>query len=995
MKKILLFGLMLLFASASAFAQSRIITGTVISQEDNEPVPGVSVVVRGTTIGVATDLDGKFSISVPENSNTLTFSFIGLRSQDVSIGNRSIVNVTMVPDVQSLSEVVVTSYGDQSKREITGAISSVKGEIFQDLPMQSFDRAIQGRIAGVQITSGTGQPGGTLNVRIRGVGSVNAGNDPLYIIDGVQVPSGGLAGQGSQNALASINPNDIESIEVLKDAAAGAIYGAQAANGVVIITTKRGQKGATKVRLSVQEGVVRPLGNYDVMDARQLATLKIEAFRNSGRNINDAIAVYGNPEDPNLFTNSWVDATFGDDRLSVYDLSMSGGDDKTTFFLSGSFTNQGSQLISADWQRATGRLNLSHRPNQKLTINTTLSLAYQKTNGAIDRGNFVNSPFQAAFTARPGVPIRNEDGSFRDYPSDHLFGYNIVQGAAEELRLANTVQTVSNIQLNYQFTPWLSFTSFAGIDFADIREENNRPSTIAAFRGQGGSSVFVDRRNVNFNTNHNFNFNKRIADVHNISGLLGYEYKSETREFMSATGQGFANPRLRYLQNAAVPLNVNSSFTEFVRVGFFGQAKYDYNDTYTADFILRRDGHSRFGQNVQYGNFGAASVGWRLSNEGFLRDVSWMDNLRVRASYGVTGNSEIPNFASLSLVASTGQYLGSPGLALSQLGNDLLTWEEAETINIGIDGIFFNGRVITTVDFWRRNSRELLFATPLPVDSGFGSITRNAGEVRNQGIDFDVQTVNVVAGKFRWSTSFNITFLENELLSIFGDDERVGNDLVVGLPLQPVFRAPYVGVNPANGRPMYRDVNGNYTYTIRDADVQDSFIGSLLPTSYGGLSNNFAYGPFSLEVFFQYQFGNLAINNDLFNLASTGSGPNNQLVDQLNHWRQPGDVVSNPMPWETGARPGGSSYTASSTRQISDGSYIRLKQVTLNYALPTTFTKKVGVAQANAFVQGINLLTWTNYVGIDPEVAALGLGGSFFAAFPNAQQITAGINLSF
>ncbi len=973
MRKVLLLGLTLVLSTVFAFAQNRVITGTVTSTEDGLGVPGATVLVKGTTIGTATDIDGKYSISVPAGSNVLVFTFVGLATQEVNIGSQTSINVALQPDVQSLSEFVITSYGDQSKREITGAIASVKGEVFEDLPMQSFDRAMQGRIAGVQVTSTSGQPGGALNVRIRGVGSVNAGNDPLYIIDGVQVPAGDLSGQGSQNALASINPNDIESIEVLKDAAAGAIYGAQAANGVVLITTKRGTKGSTKVRLSAQHGVVKPLGLYDVMNSQQLAQLKRDAFVNSGRPAANAIAVYGNPEDPNLFSNSWVDATFGDDRLSVYDLSLSGGDDKTTFFLSGSYTDQGSQVIKSDYERATTRLNLTHRPNKKLTVNTTLSLAYQKTNGAIDRGNFINSPFQAGFTARPNIPIYNEDGSFRDYPSDHLFGYNIVQGANQELRVANTVQTVSNLQLNYQLTPWLSFTSFAGLDFADNRDENNRPSTIYAFRAAGGNSTNTDRRTVNFNTNHNFNFNKKFKDKHSVSGILGYEYKTESRELTFAQGQGFANPILRYLNNAATPLSVGSSFTQFKRLGVFGQAKYDFDDKYTADVTLRRDGHSRFGSDVRFGTFGAVSLGWRLSSMAFLQDVTWLDNLRLRASYGITGNSLIPDFASQTLVGSAGQYGGSPALVLNQLGNNLLTWEEAETFNIGLDATMFNGRIITTVDFWRKNSSALLFNTPLPIDSGFGSITQNTGELRNQGIDFDIQTVNIIAGKFQWSSAFNITLLENEVISLFGGQDRIGNDIVVGQPLQPWYITPYAGVNPANGRPMYIDQNNEYTYTIRDADVR--YLGSSLPTSYGGFSNTFSYGGLSLEVFFQYQYG-----------------PNNQLVNQLDYWRQPGDIVSNPMPWESGARPGGSNYVSFSTRQLSDGSYIRLKQVTLNYSIPPSVSQRIGIGQANVFVQGLNLATFTKFNGIDPEVNSI---GNTYAAFPNSQQISAGVSLTF
>ncbi len=992
MRKILLLGLTLFLASAVAFAQSRVITGTVISSEDNLGVPGATVLVKGTTVGTATDLDGKYSINVPAGSDVLVFSFVGLTTQEVTIGNQSTIDVTLEPDVQSLSEFVITSYGDQSKREITGAIASVKGEVFENLPVQSFDRAMQGRIAGVQVTSQSGQPGSAINVRIRGVGSVNAGNEPLYIVDGVQIGDGDISTQGSQNALASINPNDIESIEVLKDAAAAAIYGAQAANGVVLITTKKGTKGATQVRVNAQYGIVDPLNLYDVMDATELATIKRDAYINAGLNPANAAATYGNPEDPNLQTYDWVDELYRQGTLQVYDLGISGGDDKTNFYLSGSYTKQEGQIEMSDYERATGRLNLTHRPTKNLTIAANLSLAYQRTNGSIANGNFVNSPFVAGFSARPNVPIYNEDGSFAPYPSNHLFGYNIVQGVFEELRRTTSVQTVSNLQLNYQITPWLSWTSYVGIDFADSRNENNRPSTIPVFSSYGGSAGYSDRRRNNYNTNHNFNFSKKFNEVHTVSGIAGFEYKGFQDENISATGRGFADPSLRYLQNAAVPFAVGGFYTEYKRAGFFGQAKYDYDDRYTFDATIRRDGHSRFGEQNRWGTFYAFSGGWRVSSMDFLQDVNWLDNLRLRASWGVTGNSEIANFASRSLVGNTGQYLGEGSLGLSQLGNDLLTWEESVTTNIGLDWTLFNGRIIGTVDFWRRDSEALLFNTPLPIDSGFGSITRNTGSVRNQGIDFDLQTVNIVAGKFQWSTAFNITFLENELIELYDGLDRIGNDLIVGRPISFWYSNEFLGINPANGVAMYADENGNPTYIV-GADTQ-RYLGSGLPTSYGGLANTFTYGNLSLEVFFQGQAGNLAGSQDYFNLADFGAGTGNQLRDMNAYWKQPGDITTVGRPYEGGQAPGTSNIDTFSTRLLSDGSYIRLKQVTLNYSLPSNAASRIGMKGASIYVQGLNLATFTNYIGIDPE--AVGIAEfSTFGRYPNGRQISAGVNLTF
>lgn len=991
MRKALLIVITLLSICFLAQSQTRVIRGTVTATEDGLPIPGVTVMVKGTTNGTVTDIDGSYQIEVAPGTNTLVFRFVGLESQEVVIGNRNRIDLELSPDITSLDEVVVTSYGDQTRREVTGAIASVKGEIFQDLPMQSFDRAMQGRVAGVQVTSGSGQPGGTLNVQIRGVGSINAGTAPLYIVDGVQIASGGLSSQGTQNALASINPNDIESIEVFKDAAAAAIYGAQAANGVVLITTKRGKQGKTKVRISAQEGLVQPLAFYDVMNASQLASIKRQAYINAGLNPRDAENIFGSPSDTELQNSDWVNALYRDGRMRVYDISLSGGDERTQFFLSGSHTYHEGQVIKSDYSRTTGRMNLSHRVTEKLTIGANLSLARQITNGSIDRGNFVNSPFVAGYVSRPNVPIYNEDGSFAEYPTEHLFGYNIVQGVNQELRRGTSYQSVSNLQMNYKILPWLGFTGFAGLDFSDNRDENNRPSTIPAFASYGGSSSFVDRRIVNSNANANFNVNKTFQDVHSISGILGYEYKMETQEANSATGRGFPNPVLRYLQNAAQPFDVGGFYTEYIRSGFFGQAKYDYNDKYTVDLTVRRDGSSRFGDNSKWGNFGAVSAGWRISSESFMENTLWVDNLRLRASYGVTGNSSIGNFESRTLVGSAGQYLGGGVLRFVQLGNDLLTWEESVSTNLGVDATLFNGRIIVTIDAWRKDSRELLFQTRLPLDSGFGGITRNAGKLRNQGIDFDLQTINLIIGKFRWSSAFNTSVFSNELLELYEGLDRVGNDLIVGKPIDFFYGYDYAGVNPANGSPMYYDEEGEYTYLVTDDDMK--YLGSALPWTYGGLSNTFKYGPVSLEVFFQYQYGNLAFNQDLYNMAQAGAiGQDNQTTDQLFFWRTPGQITNVPIPYEGGRIPGHSGYQQMSNRLISDGSYIRLKQVSLNYNFPKTLLNKAKIEEVNVFLQGINLWTLTKYNGLDPEVNSL---GETYGTYPSSRQITAGINLTF
>ena len=1008
MKRILLLSFMFSLAVVFVASAQRTVSGTVTSSDEGGTVPGVNVILKGTTNGTTTDLSGNYRLSVPEEGGTLVFSFIGLATQEVEIGSRSTIDVDMQSDVQQLTEVVVTGYQSQLKREVTGSIASVKGDVIKDLPMQSFDRAIQGRVAGTQIGAASGQPGGAMNIRIRGIGSLNAGNDPLIIIDGVQVASLGQTSQGSANPLNSINPNDIESIDILKDASASAIYGAQAANGVIIVTTKSGSsKGKTQVNFSAQEGVVQPFNLYDVLDAQQFTTIKAEAQINAGQDPNDpntgAYALFGNPEDPSSYEEyDWVDALFQDARFRTYDLSMSGGDEKTTFFFGGSYNYQEGQVIQSDFERITGRLNLSHRPNEKLTIGAKISLAYLKTFGTIANGNFVNGPWVATFEAMPTSPAVDEDGNYNLYPTNglsHLFGYNILQGVNEEIRTGRTLQTVSSSSISYQLLPYLSVSGFIGVDFSMNRDDNQRPSTIPVFAASGGSIFINNRRTVNVNTNYNINFNKTFADVHTVKALVGYEYKFEEREGASLGANQFANPFFR-LPGDGQPSSVGGFFEEYKRLGVFGKVDYDYDDRYLVSGTLRRDGHSRFGSQTKYGTFYAFSAGWRLSSESFMSGVSFVDDLKLKASYGVLGNAEIGNYRTQTTFGgATGQYLGGSTVTITQLGNDEITWEEEQAINIGLDYSLFNNRLFGTVDFWRTNNNELLYDVPFFQNAGVANnnITTNIGKLRNQGIDLEVGGIILDTDGFRWDSRFNVTFLENELVELTGEDTIFnGNvpNLIVGQPISFFYLLDYAGVNPANGRAMIVDANGEYQYqgTFADASVR----GSAIPTSYGGWSNTFSYKGLALDIFFQYQFGNKAFNGDLYNLLS-GRSVGNQRVDIMNRWQQPGDVTNVPMVTPNGVINGVDQYYGfvGTNRFLSDAGYIRLKTVTLSYDFPSKLLSSINLRSARIFVQGVNLLTWTEYDGIDPEVVVNnnGTGVSSYGAYPLGRQFSVGLNV--
>lgn len=971
-------------------------SGRVTSSDDGSALPGVSVQVKGTTRGAITDASGSYRISVPANAQ-LVYSFIGYIRQEIAVSNRSTVNIVLQADATNLNEVVVTGYGrSQEKRDITSSIAKVSGKTFEGLPIQTVDRALQGRAAGVQVTALSGQPGGALQVRVRGTGSINGGNDPLYIVDGVQVASGGLSGQASSNVLASLNPNDIESIDVLKDAAAVSIYGAQGANGVVVVTTKRGKAGRTQFNLSVQEGVTDRLKKLDVLTARDFALLKIEGFVNRALTTNasietaraSAITQYG---DPNTVQNTdWQDAVYKQGRLRTYDLSARGGDGKTNFYIAGSYNLQEGQVLKSDFKRGTLRLNLDHQATPKLKIETTINLAATSQQGAIADGNFINSPFFAPVLIFPNQPVYRADGSY-NAPLLGTFSYNPVQSIQYETRQNVTVQTVSNLAVNYDILPGLRFRSFYGVDYSNNRDDNYRDRIVPQFASTGGTASVSNRYTLNWNTNQTLNYTKQFGAKHNVNVLVGGEYRNETRESVTAAGQNFPNGFFTTLAAAATPTTATGTYTIWKIGGLFASANYTFADKLLLGASARYDGSSRFGADNRYGFFPAASVGYRLSEEPFIKGSTVLTDLKLRFSYGAAGNAggnSIDNFASRALFGIGGQYIDLPGIRPSQLPNDNFSWETATTTNAGVDYSLFGGRIYGSLDVYRKINSNLLLSRPLPNDSGFGSIFENLGKVENKGIEVEFSHVNVNKGgrDLRWETRWNATFQSNKILELLPGSDRIGTTYFVGQPISTIYQPTYAGVNPADGRAMWLDTLNNLTYTLqaRDSRIQ----GSYFPKGFGGVTNTFSYKGLTLEVFFQSQWGNTLFSNNAFFLESSASAGWNNLANQLDRWTTPGQITSVARAYEGGSEPGSSSIQTFSTKQLQDGTYVRLKQVTLSYDLPASLISRIKLRQVRFFAQGLNLLTWTNYTGFDPEVDGLDQG-----RYPQSKQISGGIQI--
>ncbi len=1014
MRKILLLGLMLFLVNAVAFSQGRVITGTVTSTEDGLGVPGATVLVKGTTIGTATDIDGKYSINVPAGSNVLVFTFVGLTSQEVNIGNRSTINVALESDVTALSEVIVTGYGTQPKREVTGAVSSVKGDAIQNLPLQSFDRALQGRAAGVQVRSSNGLPGGAVNIRIRGVGSVNAGNEPLFIVDGVQLNNQSNASFTQSNPLAFLNPNDIESMEILKDAASAAIYGSQAANGVVIITTKKGKQGKAKFEFNAFSGETQPMKFLDILGGAEWYGMRRDAFINSGVANPEANALSNMGRLPSNWTTltrpaldalglalptyDWQREVMGAGRLQNYEMSVSGGDDKTTFFLSGSYNYQEASFRPVDFERGTVRIALTHQATKRLSIETNMNLStFQQNVPFAVEGSFLGNPAFSASAVLPHNAIYNEDGTYNTAIAGVL-GQNVVLVNAYNSGLQRTNTAVGNLITNYKIAKNLSFRSLFGLDYRLLQGDNYRdPRTPDGAGVIGRSSVQSDWR-TRFITTQTLNWNKTFNGVHNMSALAGVEYLSETREGISGAGIGFPTFQFRTIQSAATPESVSGFWTGYRRASVFSSVNYDFKKKYLLTVTARYDGSSRFGTENQYGLFPSVRLGWSLVEEEFLKNSSTVSEMKFRASYGLTGNDQIGNFDARGLYGGGGNYSGSAGIVPSSLANLGLSWETNNTLNLGLDFGFFENRITGSVDAFDRRTKDLLLSQPILWINGFGGISNNVGELQNRGLEFELSTVNVDKGGFRWNSSFNITKIDNQILSLYSGLKFLPANpgIAVGQPVGrsgegAVFSQEYVGVNPATGRPMWLDINGNITYLPLAADRK--YQGSSLGTVFGGLNNNFSYKGFELTTFFTYEYGGVGGDGQYGFLRENGTRLTLNALREVNDrsWKTPGQITDIPRNLTTN---GGNEVRSvgrnSGTASLLKYDFIRLSQLTVAYSFKPSLVSRIGLTRARIYAQGVNLWTYTDYPGYDPEFTGAGTG-----QIPLTKSYTLGVQIGF
>ncbi|WOK09312.1 TonB-dependent receptor [Imperialibacter roseus] len=997
---------LLLVAPTSSQAQSRVITGQV-TDIDNFSLPGVNIYIKGTTTGTITDIEGNYRLEVGGTNDVLVFSYIGYLTKEMPVTAAATIDVKLEEDARQLNEVIVTGYSYVKKRDIIGAIASVSAEDIKNLPVVSLDQALQGKAAGVQVTQSSGTPGGGITVRVRGNTSISASNRPLFIIDGVPVEDGALAlrsfGGQNDNALSTLNPNDIESFQVLKDASAKAIYGSRAANGVVLITTKRGSKGAkTSVTFDVQRGVIDLTNKLDLLSSEELVTLQREAITNAGQNPDESGIIKGVTDAVNT---DWIDQVTRQAIMEQYQMSISGGDEQTSFYSSFNYRGEEGVILNNQFLRFAGTLNIDHKVTDKLKFGNNLTISKTR-NDRIKGDNFLDGVYSGAVKSLPYYFPFDEKGNIIGPGNSNYAGFpnfNPVGQAVLPRFQTNTLKVLVGVFSEYQFNEHFRARAKFSVDYNDVAEDQFEPSSTAiggflASVGGLGYGVNSTGTYVTYINTNTVTYNQTFGD-HVINATAGTEFLQRTETSNFVQGRLFPSDDFTYITSAGI---VDAGSSDKVNSGlnsYFAEARYDYKEKYFASVTTRYDGSSRFGTNNRFGLFPSVSAGYRITNEAFFPKNTIVDDLKVRGSYGFTGNERIGDFAFLGTFAST-TYNGVTGTAPANLENPDLQWEVTREANVGIDLSLFSGRLQTSVDGYSNLTSKLLFSQPIPLTTGFGSIQGNIGEVSNLGVELSVNSINF-DGDFRWSTNLNIAKNDNlvkslaDTLPLFRGytANGAGNTNIVkpGYPLGTFWGLNFLGVDPATGDAIYEDINGDGQISPDDGKV----IGTAQPDFVGGITNNLSYRGFDLSVFIQFSYGNELLNFSNSALLNSGEDiNNNQVRKALDRWQKPGDITDVPR-YELG----NTQNNWHSNRFLEDGSFLRVKNISLGYNLPIRYVEKIKAQSIRIYGSATNVFTWTNYTGNDPEVSTLDgsttAQGIDFFTLPQVKTMMLGINVKF
>lgn len=959
-------------------AQGRTISGRVTEQATGDGLPGVSVIVKGTTTGVSTGVDGGYSVTIPENvSNpTLIFRQIGMATQEIVVGNRTSINVAMSTDTRQLSEVVVTGYTTQTQREVAGSVSTVKAEEIRQVPLASFDQSLQGRAPGILVQANSGQPGAAANVVIRGRGSILGSSEPLYIMDGVQI---------SATDFSTLNPADFESLTILKDASATSIYGSRGANGVVVITTLKGLAGKTRINYDVQYGFSRaPRNRLELMNTEQKLQYELQRGNPYGWDDDDLARL-------RQIDTNWEDVFFKTGSTKNHTLSASGGNDKTTYYLSGSIFDQTGTVPNTGLERYTGRANVeSNAGNFNFGLNSTFG--YSDFTNTSEANTGIGTPLNAIRWTNPYETVYDEEGNFTVMESGQP---NAMQELLQNRNLRQQLKGVGNVFVGYQvpFLEGLSLRTSWGGDFTG--NETSVYLNPESYSGQfatGGSGSFSRgyNRRFTYTGTTSATYSTAFAEDHTLTVALFNEIVNSRFRSFGFTGYGlggaFENEAGITPGNPTFIPDVTGGGTENALLSYFTNINYGFKDRYFVTLGARRDGSSRFGADRRYANFGSIGFSWIVSDEAFFDGLSNVfDDVKFKASYGSAGNQALTaDFASRELY-SRAAYAGISGLRQSQLENRELQWERKTTFNTGLEFSTLNGRVGATVEFYNSLTSDLFLNRQLSRTSGYPFQLSNVGELRNRGLEFGLTGDIVASDKFTWSANASLTYNKNEVTKLIGDQEEIINGLYInriGEPMNSLYVVRYAGVNPDNGNAQYFTANGEITEVY---DPNDRVIVGTVETPwFGGFGTSLRWGGLELSTFFSFVTGNKLYNNDRANVENPQYLWDNLSTAMLNEWTPDNRITDVPRP--------GNPFRQETTRFVEDGDFLRLRNINLSYTLPSSLYNGIGISSVRLFAQGQNLATWTKFLGFDPEVSTGSLVG---AQYPALRTVTFGLNVGF
>jgi TonB-linked SusC/RagA family outer membrane protein len=975
MKKFLQF-LLVLLACHAVRAQDVVLTGRVATAT-GEALPGVNVLVKGTNVGTMTDANGSFKIAV--GNATLVFSFIGYRTVELTTNGRTSLDVTMEEDVTTLEQIIVVGYGVQEKKDITGAVSVVNSEALESRPNSQFGNLIQGKTSGVQILSSSGKPSAGFNIRIRGTNSINGNSEPLYVVDGIPITD-----------TRTINPSDIESFTILKDASSAAIYGAQGANGVVLITTRRGKAGTPHFEFSAYTGFTSAWRKLKVLNSEQYRDLMTELWQST-----DWSQYTANTD--------WQNEIFQNGRSQNYQLSLSGKNENTSYYMSAGWTQQIGAIRSSEMDRYNFKTNLEQKVNNWLTIGTNISyMRYHDVdvadNQAINQGGVI----LGMLSTPSNIGIYNADGTFTRNPFQDW--ENPVSSTDGSERGYNNNRVLGSLYAEMNVLKDLKFKTNIGIDYSNGIYDY----FLDPFRtGYGRAKKGIAQNNTNISSyyiiDNTLTYQKSFADIHKVSALVGSVLQETRWADNSIETNGFSGNAVPTTNAGSIIVSANNSKREKSNASFLGRVTYDYSDKYLLTANFRADASSTFGPSNRWGYFPSFSLGWRLSEELFMSSVTFVDDLKLRLGWGIVGN-EVGNNAYPwvgSVSAGANYPIGGviqPGNYQSSIENSDLKWEETQQTNIGLDVAVLNSRVVITAEAYLKNTYDLLFYLPIPRSTGFDSGIQNVSKMENRGLEFMVTSQNLV-GALKWETDFNISFNRNKIIDINNQDIYsagvAGRGEVSlsteGKPLGLFFGYVAGGVDPLTGNVYYIDADGESTFS--PATTDRTVIGNPNPDFIYGMTNTLSYKNFNFSVFLQGTQG-----NDIFNATRVETegmiDVKNQSSVVNNRWRQPGDVTDIPR-----ASFGNINNSRASTRFVEDGSYLRVKALTLSYNVPPALLSRINVGSVKVYATGENLFTFTKYKGYDPEVNAFGGSntalGVDYGTYPQTRNLILGLNVTF